>query len=210
MTVFINDHELLRRFRAGERQALAYLYRQYAPSLKNTLKRCISGSSGESSLSCSDLADVVQDVFIKAFSERARLSYDARHEYRPFLFAIARNALVDQLRRPQREVRVDIATIDRIAATEASHQIDPFPWADHQLLMFVERYVAEVAVHERAVYLERYVRGRSQEHAASALGISRQRVRTLESRLRQGLAREMARANLSHVDLSTRSRSSSY
>jgi DNA-directed RNA polymerase specialized sigma24 family protein len=116
--------------------------------------------------------------------------------------AIARNALIDHLRGALREIQFDVAAIDSLMAAEARGDgiTEPVPWADPQMMVLVDRYVAGLAVNERAVYLERYVHCRSQEHAAMALGISRQQVRTLESRLRGGLAQELARARLASSD----------
>jgi RNA polymerase sigma factor (sigma-70 family) len=199
MTVFANDEDLLRRFRAGDREALSAVYWHYVGSVENLLRRCLNATSqGWHVASSADLADVVQDVFVNAFAERARLSYDPRREYRPFLMAIARNALIDHLRGAPREVRLDVATIDSLVARDARGEAaaERVPWTDPQMMMLVDRYVASLAVKERAVYLERYVHCRSQEHAATALGMSRQQVRTLESRLREGLAQELARARL--------------
>ena len=44
------------------------------------------------------------------------------------------------------------------------------------------------------MYVQRYAHSRSQQESAEALGLSRQRVRTLEARVREGLVRELARA----------------
>jgi len=66
-------------------------------------------------------------------------------------------------------------------------------------MLVVEGYLAGLADSERAVYRERYERCRSQEHTAQALGMTRQNVRTLENRLRVGLSRALARAQLARV-----------
>jgi RNA polymerase sigma factor (sigma-70 family) len=199
MTVFATDKDLLLRFRAGDRRALATVYWHYVHSVELLLRRCLAAADRRGWGARADVADVLQDVFVKAFAERARLAYDCRQEYRPFLMAIARNALVDHFRGASREIQLDPATIEELvgAPTQPTHDsADELPWADPQTMLVVERYVAALAESERAVYLERYVRCHSQEHAAQALSMTRQQVRTLEGRLRGGLARELARSRL--------------
>ena len=200
MTVFATDKELLRRFRSGDRQALAIVYWHYVDAVAVLLRRCLAAADRRGWGTQADLADVLQDVFVKAFAERVRLAYDDRREYRPYLLAIARNALVDHLRGTPREVRLDPATFEALvgAQTRQMHEsAEQLPWADPQTMLLVDHYVARLAEAERAVYLERYVRCRSQEQAAQALRMTRQQVRTLEGKLRQGLARELARSRLS-------------
>ena len=51
-----------------------------------------------------DLADLVQEVFMRAFSREGRQAYDGLRDYGPYLFAIARNVLVDWARVRGREI----------------------------------------------------------------------------------------------------------
>jgi RNA polymerase sigma factor (sigma-70 family) len=200
MTVFASDKELLRRFRTGDRRALATVYWHYVDAVAVLLRRCLAAADHGGWDAQADLADLLQDIFVKAFAERVRLAYDDRREYRPYLLAIARTALVDHLRRTPRKVRLDPATIEALVGvqTQKTHEsAEQLPWADPQTMLLVDHYVARLAEAEHAVYLERYVQCRSQEQAAQALGMTRQQVRTLEGRLRRGLARELARSRLS-------------
>jgi len=187
MTIFVNNEELLRRFRAGETQALCEVYSRYVAAVKTALNCCARTLRVQVGGRL-DVADIVQDVFIKAFSERARLSYDARFGYKPFLLAVARNAFIDELRRQSREIHLDETHVDCSALAEIAPD-EQVPWADPQLTTLVARHLAELNVQERAIYYERYVRDRSQEQTATAL--ARQQVRTLESRLCVGLARRL-------------------
>jgi RNA polymerase sigma factor (sigma-70 family) len=197
MTIFTGDEDLLVRFRVGDRDALCAVYRQYVDAVETLLRRCLAAAGHSYGLSrSSDLSDILQDVFIKAFSTHARLAYDGRREYRPFLLAIARHALIDHLRSAPREVRSHRSAIDELTAADPDAG-DPVPWTDPQTISVAEHYVTALGDREREVYVERYVRCRSQEESALALGLSRQQVRTLENRLRSGLARALSRATLS-------------
>ena len=133
--------------------------------------------------------------YIELANLPARLGYDSGREYRPFLMAIARNVLVDHLRGVSREGRSHRGAIDARVAGGGDHG-DSVPWADPHTISLAERYVANLGDPERGVYLERYVRCRSQEHSALELGLSRQQVRAIEGKLHAGLARAISRANL--------------
>ena len=189
MTIFADNAALLRRFRAGETRALCEVYRHYIHAVKTAIRCCARASHARAGARL-EVADIVQDVFMKAFSERARLAYDARLPYKPFLLAVARNALVDELRRQSREVRLDESSIDCVATAGAAPD-EQLPWVDPQLTTVVARHIAQLNAKERAIYYERYVHDRSQLQTATVLALSRQQVRTLESRLLAGLARRL-------------------
>jgi RNA polymerase sigma factor (sigma-70 family) len=194
MTIFSNDPDLLQRFRAGDRGALSVVYWHYVGAVEATLRRRLAAAGCRpGQRAWIDLADTVQEVFIKAFAERARLAFDGTREYAPYLMSIARNALIDCLRALPPQGRIDLSMLERSLSSEAGTLDEALPWADPETMLVVERYTSKLSVAEHGVYVERYVRGHSQEQAARALGISRQQVRTLESRLRAGLAREVAR-----------------
>ncbi len=196
MTIFTCNEDLLVRFRAGDHDALCTVYRHYVDGAETLLRRCLAAGGGSWGLSpSSDLSDILQDVFVKAFSAPARLAYDGRREYRPFLLTIARRTLIDHLRSVPRRIRSDRNAIDGLIAVDPYAE-DPVPWADPQTILLAERYVAALSDPEREVYVERYVRCRSQGHSALALGLTRQRVRTIEGKLRSGLARALSRATL--------------
>jgi RNA polymerase sigma factor (sigma-70 family) len=198
MTVFANDPDLLVRFRAGERDALARVYWFYVARIEAMIRRGLllaRGAAVSAPGLRADTADLVQEAFVRAFSESSRLAYDGVREYRPLLTAIARNALTDHLRRLGREIDTDAVALESLMKDTSSEPVEE-PADDLQTVAMVERYVAALAPPEHAVYLQRYVHGRSQRDSADALGISRQQLRTLENHIRAGLARELARARL--------------
>jgi RNA polymerase sigma factor (sigma-70 family) len=142
------------------------------------------------------VADLVQEVFVHAFSRSARLAYDGIREYGRLLLTIARNSLIDYLRQRTREEPVDPLQLQQFLDQETSVGVDESPWTDPQLTTLVQHYVATLPEREHAVYVERYAQNKSQSQAANALGLTRQQIRTLEGRVRGGLSRELARAKL--------------
>src|SRR6478736_7088326 len=104
MTLLIERRELLERFRKGERKALEEVYRHYVSDVANFLQRGFSFNSRERTLRFTgyaqpyDLDNALQETFTRAFRESARVGYDGLHSYRNYLFAIARNLVVDEFR----------------------------------------------------------------------------------------------------------------
>src|SRR5262249_43528143 len=138
----------------------------------------------------SEVEDLVQDVFARAFRESARHSFDGTREYGPFLYAIARNALSDWGRRSRRGELVPAEEL----ADRADVELTPDArWAEEEVMRIVQAYIEGLSPSLRRLHEERYVRGHSQVVAAGVLGLSRQQVRTLEQKLRDGLASALRR-----------------
>lgn len=178
MTIFVERPGLLPRFRRGERAALEEVYFAYVDLVAHVVRQSFHGAHA---------ADLIQETFARAFAERARLAYDGLRTYKPFLLTICRNLVVDEARKRGREVVVD----DPPEPLPGDDARDP-EWADAATVAVVERYVAGLDGKLRALYEERYVKDRSQNEAAAALGLTRQKVRTLEDKLRRGLEEALA------------------
>src|SRR5260370_32678632 len=120
MSLLIERRELLDRFKRGERRALEEVYRHYAPELAAFLQRGFTFSSGGRPLRFSgyaqpfDLDNALQETFLRAFKESARVGYDGLHPYKSYLFAIARNLVLDEFR--NREVAMS-PFIDRLVVS---------------------------------------------------------------------------------------------
>jgi RNA polymerase sigma factor (sigma-70 family) len=179
-------------FRAGRPEVLERLYRIHVDQVKRIVGRGFwlgPGRGRVRGVAPPEVPDLVQEVFARAFRESARRAFDERRQYSPFLAAIARNLVTDWVRRRRSELPVagQLAEADDDAAS---------PWRDESLLQVVERYVAALPDGLRCVFEQRYVLGRSQTASASALGITRQRLRTREIKLRGGLTRALRQARL--------------
>jgi RNA polymerase sigma factor (sigma-70 family) len=190
----------LARFGAGDRQVLAEVYRAYVSRVEDVARRGWTvvaregGARGPARRVPGDpldaVADIVQETFVRAFSERARLSDDGLRDYGPYLTTIARHLLVDQARARGREI-----TLDALAEV-ALGEIEPSngePWADPDTMRVVEAYLAQLDDDQRRLHDARYVRNLSQEAAATELAWTRQMLRTREAHLRDGLKRPSRR-----------------
>ncbi|MBN2527452.1 MAG: sigma-70 family RNA polymerase sigma factor [Deltaproteobacteria bacterium] len=107
MTILNENRELLDAFRRGEHDALTTVYRTYA----NAVLRCLQtgftdkhkGNFIKGVANISERLDLLQDVFLRAFSKSARESYDGIRPYHAFLLTIARNRLIDYWRAHARD-----------------------------------------------------------------------------------------------------------
>jgi RNA polymerase sigma-70 factor (ECF subfamily) len=142
-----------------------------------------------------DLADAVQEIFLRAFSAKARAAFDGARDFGPYLSAIARNVLIDRARRIGRELFMPEVDLDVVGKNEASaaYREVAARWEDPAALEVARRFVEALPPDLAQIHRLRYVEGLSQRETAVHLGVSRQVVRTLEDKLRDGLRRELRR-----------------
>jgi RNA polymerase sigma-70 factor (ECF subfamily) len=185
---------LLRAFRRGDPDALESVYLEHVGEVQGWVRHALSKMGR---LTASDLADLVQDVFVRAFSDSARSSYDGLREYVPFLITIARNRFVDWARRSGREIPGSDfleGAIDRGATADGGgDEASPFEPATVAL---VQSYLQSLPDELKRIHHQRFVLATPQRQAADALGISRQSLRTLEKKLIVGLHARLREAGV--------------
>jgi RNA polymerase sigma-70 factor (ECF subfamily) len=166
----VSDGELIRRVGSGDRSAFDALYRRYArPVFGLALRRL--GDRGRAE-------DAVQETFASVW--RAAGSYKPeRGPGAPWLYAVARNAIVDN-GRAKREPPVD--SPDEVASDEGPAERAESGWVAWR----VHRALAELPENERQVIELAYWGGRSQSEIADLLGIP---LGTVKTRTRTGLSR---------------------
>jgi len=176
-----------RRFRSGDRDALAQVYRTHVDEVERFVRR---GLLAMGLFSPANLADVIQDVFLKAFAPAARSRYDAeRGPYAPFLMTLSRNVMIDWARGHGREAQVDgHAAFEDAAGGELAGAPSGF---EPSLVAATKRYVEKLSPELRALHHCRFVLAEPQRQAAERLGITRQNLRTLERRLVDGLRQHL-------------------
>jgi RNA polymerase sigma factor (sigma-70 family) len=187
MSLFHARPELLAAFAAGRREVLDEVYRVYRPAVDAYLRMLVAGSSYSPARGIV-VADLRQEVFLRAFSPQARAAYDPERRYAPYLMRIARNCFIDELRSFRQELR-----LSRFGEGLGSEAVESegIEAGDPGLAAIVQRYLIGLPPELRAVYDRRYVCDESQMSACEALGLSRRRLRTAEERLKRGLRREL-------------------
>ena len=166
----VSDGELIRMVGSGDRSAFDALYRRYArPVFGLALRRL--GDRGRAE-------DAVQETFASVW--RAAGSYKPeRGPGAPWLYAVARNAIVDN-GRAKREPPIDVP--DEAAGDAGPPERAESGWISWR----VHRALAELPESERRVIELAYWGGRSQSEIADLLGIP---LGTVKTRTRTGLAR---------------------
>ena len=166
----VSDGELILRVGSGDRSAFDALYRRYSrPVFGLALRRL--GDRGRAE-------DAVQETFASVW--RAAGSYKPeRGPGAPWLYAVARNAIVDN-GRARREPPVDAP--DEVAGDDGPAERAESGW----IAWRVHRALAELPENERQVIELAYWGGRSQSEIADLLGIP---LGTVKTRTRTGLSR---------------------
>jgi RNA polymerase sigma-70 factor (ECF subfamily) len=193
MPLFRDNPELLVPFREGQPRALEVVYRFYVRPTDSYLRALARFTQVAELAQPSAIADLLQEVFVRAFSGQARSSYDGLREFSPYLNTIARNCFMDALRRRRKEVlqlRDDEPRLE--LGTESSQVYDP------KILAVLRAYLNDLPPELRGIYEQRFVSGVSQDIACLKLGISRRTLRTGEDRLRSGLRKALQLAGLLH------------
>jgi RNA polymerase sigma-70 factor (ECF subfamily) len=171
MAESVSDGELLRRVGDGDGGAFEALYRRYArPVFGLALRRL--GDRGRAE-------EAVQETFASVWRS-ARTYRPERGPGAPWLYAVARNAIVDGAR-----TRVDPVTGD--SGDEPSADTGPAERAEQSWTSWrVHRALEELPETERVVLELAYWRGLSQSEIAERLRIP---LGTVKTRTRSGLRR---------------------
>jgi RNA polymerase sigma-70 factor (ECF subfamily) len=166
----VTDGELLSRVGTGDRAAFEELYRRFArPVLGLALRRL--GDRGRAE-------DATQEAFASVW--RSARSYDpARGSGAPWLYAVARNAIVDGLRRTPEPVAEAPDTPTNEPGPAAQAEAGWTSWRVHRALEVLPE-------HERPMIELAYWGGLSQSEIAEFLQIP---LGTVKTRTRSALAR---------------------
>jgi RNA polymerase sigma-70 factor (ECF subfamily) len=189
----LQDRATLERFRAGDRATLSAVYRAHAKDVAVLASRGFSFRSGDAVHRFFGYRephaqqDAVQEVFIRAFGDRARASYDGITPYPTYLRAILKNLVVDEFRK--RSAALEVFASEE----EAENAPSPAEPADvevqrKRVVDFVQGFVQSLPEREKRFVALRYHDGLAQEDVAAKMGVGRSTVRTLEERVRRRLA----------------------
>lgn len=203
--LFIEDRQLLDGFRRGDQQALAKVYRHYAPAVAGFLRAGFSFDSGgrrcrfHGARSQFELEDRLHDVFGRAFSESARLGYDGLSPYKSYLFTITRNLIIDDFRKKEHALlEYSFEAVEEAVqptggtATDPTRGLlalsgDPRNDAENaQLLALVEEWKKGLPIREQEVYRLRFEEELEHKDIADRTGLSPSKVKTSEQRIREG------------------------
>jgi RNA polymerase sigma factor (sigma-70 family) len=178
------DHELVRAVRRGEDAAFEELFSRYRGRIRSYVAGILGGSDRAD--------DVAQEAFISAF--RRLRDTERPIAFKPWIYQIAKNACIDELRRTKRNLEVPLDDHpDFVDGGADAFSRDPGPEVAMESKQQLEdlrgafRGVSEL--HHRILVL-RELEGLSYEEIGLRLGMSRTVVESTLFRARRRLAEE--------------------
>jgi len=167
-----SDEQLVALFRAGNEDAFRVIHDRYRQRLFAYVRQMLSGSR-------QDAEDALQDVFLRAY--RALRASERPITLRAWLYRVAHNRCVDQLRRPV-PLSTDLFDVSRTPLRD--------PLLETERRDDLRRLVADVRrlpEQQRSALLMRELQGLSYTELADALGTTVAAVKSLLVRARIGL-----------------------
>jgi RNA polymerase sigma-70 factor (ECF subfamily) len=182
----LSDQEIVALARDGREAAYRELIHRYERPVFSLIYRMVRDR---------ELAeDLAQDTFVKVLN--ALESYRAEYKFSSWIFKIANNVAIDQLRRRELDTlsldgAPDARTADEVEATalQAVHRGET-PLAElesRELGSIIEQAIGRLRPEYRACILLRHVEGRSYEEIAEALDLPLGTVKTYIHRARHEL-----------------------
>src|SRR4051794_23736973 len=168
-----SDDQLVALFRKGDEDAFQVIHERYRQRLFAYARQMLAGSR-------SDAEDAMQDVFLRAYG--ALRADDRPLTLRAWLYRVAHNRCIDQLRRPLP------AAIDLFDLTRGPSLQDPLEQAERREDM--RRLVSDVRrlpEQQRSALLMREMEGLTYKELSDALAVSVPAVKSLLVRARIGL-----------------------
>jgi RNA polymerase sigma-70 factor (ECF subfamily) len=182
------DVQLMLRLQAGEEAAFQELFRKFSPRLLQFARRLV-GSDARAE-------ELTQDVFVQVFR--------FRHRYRPesrlstWLFTIATNVCLNELRRPERQLKVDLwehsETEERREGPALVDTDTPSPEegaSARELSRQIAAAIEELPPKQRAALLLSRMDGLAYRDVGEAIGCSEGAVKALLFRATQTLKRRL-------------------
>jgi len=172
-----SDEQLVRLFRGGSEEAFRVVHDRYRARLLAYARQMLGGAGA-------DAEDVLQDVFVRAYA--ALRANDRDVSLRAWLYRIAHNRCIDELRRPGGG-----GANASDEALELAHARSGDPHATAEQRESLRRLVADVQrlpEQQRSALLMREISGMAYQDLAGALDVTVPAVKSLLVRARIGLA----------------------
>ena len=167
-----SDEQLVAGFRGGSEDAFRAIHDRYRVRLLAYSRQMLGGSR-------QDAEDVLQDVFVRAY--RALRTHDRPVALRAWLYRIAHNRCIDQLRRPSAEL-ADVYDVSHAPAAEPATVVER-----REDLRRLVADVGRLPEQQRSALLMRELQGLTYEELASSLDVTVPAVKSLLVRARGGL-----------------------
>ena len=134
-----------------------------------------------------EVRDLLQEVYVRVYEAAAR---EIPRSVKPFLFATARNLMIDRLR------QMNVVSIEAVADFEALNVIDNTPSPEHQTSVREELRMLQKALDDlpprcRQIVVLRKIEGLPQREVAKRLGVTEEVVESQVAKATRLLAHAM-------------------
>ncbi len=188
-----SDHALLEATRTGDDDAFAQLVSRYRNQITSYIYRMTSDYDGA--------VDLTQETFVRVY--RAADRYQQSHAFSTYIYRIATNLAISELRKRKRRRLVSLTGFFLASETAEAREFNPpdeRPLQDTELVDAERRKAVQKAIGTlpekyRAPLILRDVEGKSYDDISRILGTSEGTVKSRISRAR-GFLREKMRAYL--------------
>lgn len=168
----VDDETLMSRVVKRGQEAFSLLLERHVDGLHSFVYRFLQSPA--------EAEDVVQETFLRVWS-RAATWQPQRVRFSTWLYRIARNLCIDQLRRSRHQVAVDVEALSQ-----------PQPQQDHWVRAALRRAQAELPERQRSALILCHYQGLRNAEVAQVLGISVDAVESLLARARRSLKNKLA------------------
>jgi RNA polymerase sigma-70 factor, ECF subfamily len=184
-----SDHALLEATRTGDQDAFAELVSRYRNQLTGYIYRMTNDYDGA--------VDLAQETFVRLY--RAVDRYQTSHAFSTYLYRIATNLAISELRKRKRRRLVSLTGFFQTTDRGEAREFDPAdgrPLIDCELVATERRRAVQKAISTlpekyRAPLILRDVEGRSYEEISRILQTSEGTVKSRISRARDFLREKM-------------------
>ncbi|HEV7733277.1 MAG TPA: sigma-70 family RNA polymerase sigma factor [Candidatus Binatia bacterium] len=170
------DVALMLQVQQGDQSAFPELFRRFGPRILQYVRRLVKSDARAE--------EITQDVFVQIFRFRER--YRPESKLSTWVFTIATNLALNELRRPERVLKVDIwDTRGQDERREGPSLPDPNAIspeegaASRELARALETAIAELPPKQRAALLLSRVDGMAYRDVAEALGSTEGAIKAL-------------------------------
>lgn len=163
----------------GDREAFSAVFKKYYGKVRLFILSIVKDETATQ--------DLVQDVFVKLWEKRRRLT-DIR-SLDDFLFIISRNTALDYFKKAFRKKDVPMDLVDDALMARISSDISGSIEANSELDL-IRKAVMALPEKRRCIYLMSKIDGMSNEDIASAMGITK---KTVENQL------HLAKSAIKHI-----------
>jgi len=183
------DHALLEGTLAGDEDAFAELVARYRNQITSYIYRIVNDYD--------TAVDLAQETFLRVYRAAAR--YQTTHAFSTYIYRIATNLAISELRKRKRRRLVSLTGL--LGGSDGEEAIDFNPpdeqplqdvaLVDAERRAVVKRAISTLPERYRAPLVLRDVEGKSYDEIAAQLGMKRSLVATLIFRAKQELRQKL-------------------